>query len=245
MLRNSGFPVSASQNRKRFVPIRGFTLPAYLCLLVTLSAFSQTPPADLVQRVDDSEFARETDLPGYTVTERYTVFRNGNSEPAATATVETVYKRGQGKTYTVQSRTGSTFLQKYLIDRVIAEQQGISKGDARRNALITSENYTMQFVREERLEGRDCLVLRLTAKRKTPYLLNGQIWVDSHNYHLVRVKGHPSAMPSIWTGLPEIQRDYQELHGYPLASSSRSQSKRPMIGTTVLQIDYENYRISP
>ena len=43
----------------------------------------------------------------------------------------------------------------------------------------------------------------------------------------------------------QIQRDYQELHGYPLASSSRSQSKRPMIGTTVLQIDYENYRISP
>lgn len=220
-------------------------LPAFLWVFLSFTALAQTLPDNVIQRVDNAELARETDLPGYTVTEHYTVLRNGSSEPAASATVETVYKRGQGKTYTVQSRTGSAFLQKYLIDRVLAEQEGISKGDARRNALITSENYTMQFVREESLDGRDCFVLKLSAKRRTPYLLNGQIWVDSHNYHLVRVKGHPSAAPSIWTGLPEIQRDYQELQGYPLASSSRSESKRPVIGTTVLQIDYENYRISP
>ena len=239
----------ASKRRTRH--IRRLTLAVALCLLLTFAAFSQGAapndfvPGDLVQRVDNAELARETDLPGYTVTERYTVFRNGSSEPAAAATVQTVYKRGQGKEYTVLSRTGSSFLQDYLIDRVLSEQQGISKGDARRNALITSENYTMQFVREESLEGRDCLVLKLTARRKTPYLLNGQIWVDSHNYHLVRVKGRPSAMPSIWTGLPEIQRDYQELQGYPLATSSRSESKRPFIGTTVLKIDYQNYHISP
>src|SRR5215469_13136160 len=115
-----------------------------LCLFLTFTASSQTPPSNLIQRVDEAEIARETNLAGYTVTEHYSVFRNGGSDPAATATVQTVYKRGEGKSYTVVSRTGSTFLQKYLIDRVISEQKGLSKGDARKDALIVSANYDMQ-----------------------------------------------------------------------------------------------------
>ena len=214
-----------------------------LCLVLQFRAFSQTPPADLTQRIDHAEVARETDLPGYTVTERYSIFRNGSNQPAATAVVNTVYRRGQGKTYTVVSRTGSSFLQKYLIDRIIAEQTGLSKGDERRNALITSANYTMQFEHEESFAGRDCLVLKLIPRKKSPYLMDGEIWVDAHNYHLVQVKGSPSAAPSIWVGTPEIQRNYQELDGFALAKTSRSESKRPVIGTTVIEIDYDDYRI--
>jgi hypothetical protein len=221
------------------------TLATALCLLLNSVVFAQTPPGDLVQRVDDAELARETGLAGYTVTEHYLIFRNGGDQPAATAVVETVYKRGQGKNYSVTSRTGSSFLQKYLIDRVLSEQKGISKGDARKNALITSANYTMQFERDESVSGRDCLVLKLIPREKSPYLIDGQIWVDAHNYHLVRVEGNPSAAPSIWTGLPKIQRDYQELDGFALAKSSQSESRRPVIGTTIVKIDYENYKITP
>jgi hypothetical protein len=208
-------------------------------------ASAQAPPSNLIQRVDDAELARETGLAGYTVTEHYSVFRNGGSEPAATTTVQTVYKRGEGKSYTVVNRTGSAFLQKYLIDRVISEQQDLSKGGERQNALIISANYDMQYEREESLAGRDCLVLKLIPKRKGPHLMDGLIWVDSRNYHLVRVKGSPSTMPSIWTGIPDIQRDYQELDGFALAKTSRSESKRPVIGTTVVEIDYDSYQITP
>src|SRR5579862_7451164 len=220
-------------------------LAACLSLFLTFTAFAQTPPSDLTQRVDDAEVARENNLAGYTVTEHYSVFRNGDSEPAASAVVETVYKKGQGKDYSVLSRTGSSFLQKYLIDRVLTEQKGLSKGDERRNALITSANYTMQFDRQESVSGRNCLVLKLIPKKKSPYLMDGEIWVDAGNYHLVRVKGSPSAAPSIWTGLPEIQRDYQELGGFAVAKTSRSESKRPVIGTTIVEIDYEDYKITP
>src|SRR5579883_1348754 len=218
-------------------------LPACLCLLLVLAARAQTAPPGLIEHIDEAELARETGLPGYTVTEHYSIFRNGASRPDATATVETVYRRGQGKTYTVLSRTGSSLLQKYLIDRILTEQRGLSKGDERRSALITSANYAMQFERAEPFSGRDCLLLRLIPKRKSPYLMDGEIWVDAHNYHLVRVKGIPSAAPSIWVGTPEIERDYQDLDGYALAKISRSRSKRPVIGTTVVEIDYQDYRI--
>jgi len=237
--------ISASEQTKRFIPFNRLSLFGCFCLLLTFSAFAQSPPSDLIQRIDEAEIARETNLAGYTVTEHYSVFRNGDATPSASATVQTIYKRGQGKECAVINRTGSQFLQKYLIDRVLHEQKGISAGDARKNALIVSANYTMQFDHEESLSGRDCLVLKLIPKEKSPYLMDGQIWVDARNYHLVRVKGSPSAMPSIWTGLPEIQRDYQELAGFAVAKTSRSESKRPVIGTTVVEIDYENYQITP
>jgi len=222
-----------------------FALTIAFGLLVKCTALAQGPPKDLIQRVDNMQFAREADLPGYRVTEHYSVLRNGDSQPAAYAVVETVYKRGEGKQYTVKSRSGSSFLQKNLIDRVLEEERNISKGDLRKSVLVTSANYSMEFEREESMAGRDCFLIKLTAKRKSPYLINGEVWIDSRNYDIVRIQGRPSATPSFWVGLPMIRRDYQELQGFALATSSQSESKNFFLGTTVLKIEYENYQVTP
>jgi hypothetical protein len=239
------FQVRTIRKRIRTEQVRRLALAIGVCLLWRCAAFSQGPPPDLIQRVDNTEIARETQIAGYHVTEHYSVFRNGDSQPAAYAVVDTVYKRGEGKVYTVTSRTGSSFLQKNLIDRVLAEAGNISKGDLRKSVLITSANYEMEFQREEPMDGRDCFLIKLTAKRKSPYLINGQVWVDSANYNIMRIQGKPSAMASIWAGYPMIRRDYQELHGFSLAKESSSESKNFFLGTTVLKIDYQNYQITP
>lgn len=219
--------------------LAAFLLPPWNC------ASAQDPPRDLVQRIDNAQSARETELAGYSVTEHYSVFRNGDPQPVADAVVNTIYKRGEGKDYTVTSRSGSSFLQRNLIDRVLTEEKNISNGELRKSVLITSANYTMQFVREEQRAGRDCFILKLTPKRKSPYLINGQVWIDTHTYDIVHIEGRPSAMPSIWVGYPMIRRDYQQLDGFSLAREARSESKNFFFGTTVLKIDYENYQITP
>ena len=224
-------------------PLLRLTLAAALLPLCS-HAPAQDPPKDLVQRVDKAQRAREAELAGYSVTEHYSVFRNGDPQPVASAVVETVYKRGEGKDYTVTSRSGSSFLQRNLIDRVLTEEKNISNGELRKSVLITSANYTMQFIREEQLAGRDCFILKLTPKRKSPYLINGQVWIDAHTYDIVHIEGKPSAMPSIWVGYPMIRRDYQQLDGFSLAREAHSESKSFLLGTTVLKIDYENYHVT-
>ncbi len=221
------------------------TLAAALLPLLNHAASAQDPPRDLVQRIDNAQSARETDLAGYRVTEHYYVLRNGNTQPVADAVVQTVYKRGEGKEFNVTSRSGSSFLQNNLIDRVLREEQNISKGDLRKSVLVTSANYTMEFVRAEQSAGRDCFVIKLTPKRKSPYLVNGQVWIDAHTYDIVHIEGRPSAAPSMWVGLPMIRRDYQQLDGFSMAREARSESKNFFFGTTVLKIDYENYHITP
>jgi len=221
------------------------SLAAALLPLCNHAAPAQAPPRDLIQRLDNAQLARETQLAGYHVTEHYSVLRNGNPEPVADAVVDTVYKRGEGKNYTVVSRSGSSFLQKNLIDRVLTEEKNISHGELRKSVLVTSANYTMEFVREERLGNRECFVLNLKPKRKSPYLINGQVWIDTRTYDIVHIEGRPSAMPSIWVGYPMIRRDYQQLDGFSLAREAHSESKSFLLGTTVLKIDYENYHVTP
>jgi hypothetical protein len=216
-----------------------------VAILLTGTLLAQQIPPDLVQRVDAAEFAREANLGSYTVTEHYSVFRNGGSEPAADTLVNTVYKKGQGKQYTVTSRSGSSLLQKYLIDRVLKEEADVSKSDKRGEILVTSSNYDMAFERPDSTLGRNCLLLKLTPKRKSQYLVDGHAWVDSQNYHLVRVQGKLSAKPAFFAGIPTIQRDYQELQGFAVATKSHSESSSMLLGSTVLNIHYENYQVTP
>ena len=88
-------------------------------------------------------------------------------------------------------------------------------------------------------------MLKLTPKRKSPYLIDGLAWVDAANYHLVRVDGKLSAKPSFFAGTPISRRDYQELQGFAVATRSRSESSSMLLGSTVLSIEYQNYRVEP
>jgi hypothetical protein len=207
-------------------------------------AVGQTQRQEIIHHVDEAENLRESNLSGYSVTERYEVYRNGENAAAAEMVVETVYKRGGGKQYKVVSK-GSGFIQKHVLDRILAEEEQISKGDLRQSVLVTSANYDMEPEREEVISGRRCLVLKLEAKRSSPYLLNGHLWVDAQSYHVVRIDGKTSAMPSIWAGHPVVRRDSKELGGFAVAVASRSVAKNILLGQTVVTIEYQNYRLEP
>jgi hypothetical protein len=64
---------------------------------------------DLFRRIDAVELSREASLAGYTDTEYYTISNSHFSRPAE-VTVETTYKRGEGKTYKILSRSGPLLL---------------------------------------------------------------------------------------------------------------------------------------
>jgi hypothetical protein len=75
--------------------------------------------------------------------------------------------------------------------------------------------------------------------------LDGRVWVDAQNFHLVRVEGRPSAKPSFWAGHPWISRDYQDVQGVSLATYSKSESKNLFWGTTAVIIQYDDYHLVP
>ena len=69
-----------------------------------MAAAPQIDSAAVIQGIDRSVIHRDDNVLGYTVTERYTVFRNGDeAHPAAEMSVETTYTQNAGKSYQILS----------------------------------------------------------------------------------------------------------------------------------------------
>jgi hypothetical protein len=201
--------------------------------------------SDVIKGVDQAANWREKNLSGYTVRETYSLYRRSDTSPLSEVVVETTYDREYGKTYRVVSESGST-AGKVVLRNILKSERQLSKPENREHILITSENYEMSVpnLQEQELNGRKCLIVYIKARKRSPYLLAGRIWVDSENYHVVRIEGAPTAEPSMWTGHSSLERDYIDVDGFPVAVHARSKSRNALLGETRLEIKYENYHVS-
>jgi hypothetical protein len=197
---------------------------------------------DLIRQIDQAELRRESKLTGYTVTEYYTI-RNSRIGNPAEAIIETTYKRGQGKTYKVLSRSGPSLLRNRVLDRLLQEETQMSRGKMREQAIITSSNYDMKLVGKEPVTGIMCDVLELTPKRKSPYLLKGRLWVDPAKMMIVKIDGKPPTSASFFSGRPQVVREYKHLEGFALAHHSHAVSSSFIFGQSIVDIEYRDYHL--
>lgn len=197
---------------------------------------------DLVHSLDQAEQAREENLNGYTVTEQYTV-RNSHLQTPAEMTVETVYKRGEGKTYKILSRSGPSILQNTVLDRLLASEREMSQGVTRKRALITSANYDITPAGEAMLGGTKCKLVALNPRARSTFLIKGKAWLNADDFSLMRLEGKPTASPSFFAGHPYIVRDYMSVDGFSFATKSQATAQSLLMGKTEVTITYKDYRI--
>jgi hypothetical protein len=93
------------------------------------------------------------------------------------------------------------------------------------------------------VNGRDCVALALTPRRKEPYLLEGTLWVDATNGEIVQIQGKATRSSSVFTGATEVMRQYEDIDGFGEATHARAQSDSFLLGLTVVTIDYRDYQI--
>jgi hypothetical protein len=199
-----------------------------------------------VQGIDASVQARIDHVAGYTVTEHYAVFRNGNeSHPAAEMTVRTDYRKEQGKSYTILSQSGSGLLRSQLLGTVLDREKQMSQPGMRETVLVNSANYEMKLKSATTLmvDGHECLVLSLTPRRNSPSLFQGTLWVDAADYSIVQLEGTAAKSPSFLTGATQVMRQYAKFDGFPMATHASAVSKSALLGQTVVKIDYTAYQI--
>jgi hypothetical protein len=218
---------------------------AFLFSLAAIVPFQaqQDAGAPIVQRIDASVNAREQGLLGYTVIEHYAAFRGHDQEhPAAEMLVKTTYRKDAGKSYSIQSESGSELLRKAL-EMVLDNEKRLTQPSNRAGAVITSRNYEMTVKGSEPVNDKDCVAVILKPRRESPYLFNGTIWVDAHNASIVQLHGVTARSPSIFTGASEVFRQYAMIDGFPMATHAKAISNSWLLGQTVIKIDYLNYQI--
>jgi outer membrane lipoprotein-sorting protein len=232
-------------SRRRLLPRLAFAF--FFALPGTMMApAQQASTASVVQQVDAAVEARTANVVGYSVAEHYAVYRsNDEVHPVAEMTVMTTYQKDTGKSYTVLSETGSSVVRNFVLDAILENEKALNQPGTREGTWITSANYEMTLKPggTQRLDGRDCLVLTLTPKRKADYLIEGILWVDSKDGSIVQLQGTASKSSSVLTGPTEVTRQYENISGFAQATHVRAVSKSFMLGETVVKIDYQGYQV--
>ena len=218
-----------------------------LAAFAIAAAPAQEPDEEAVIRLIDAAVqARYEHVLGFTDIEHYAVYRGQDvTHPVAEMTVKDTYKKGEGKTYTILSQSGSGIVMRFGLKPLLDNEESINKPGNVEKSWFMSANYEMKLkpCGRQRLNGRDCYVLAVTAKRKAPNMINGMLWVDAQTGSIAQLDGIASKSPSPFAGTTHMMRQYMQLEGFPMATHARAESNSFLFGRTVVTIDYSDYKL--
>jgi hypothetical protein len=223
-------------------------LSIVLCCWLAMDngAGQQLDAAAVIRGIDAAVQARVDNVQGFTNIEDYAVFRGRDqTHPVAEMTVRDTYRRGQGKSYTVISESGSGIVIRLGLNPLLENEQVINEPSNAPGSWFDSSNYKMQpkLGRRESLNGRDCIEVAVAARRKAPNMIDGSIWVDAKSYSLAKIEGIASKSPSPFAGTTHLMREYTDIDGFSMAKHARAESNSIFFGRTVVTIDYRDYRL--
>jgi hypothetical protein len=254
-LRDQGNP-QANVRREKITNMVLLTRRALACgvlcsLLWSASATGSEPAqsadaAAIVQRIDAVVEARYQTVLGFTNIEHYAVFHGKDqTHPVAEMTVKDTYRKGIGKTYTVLSQTGSEVIFRFGLKPLLDNETLLNQPGNVQQSWFDSANYEMKPKPGaiERINGRDCLVVGIMARRKAPNMLDGNIWIDAKDYSLAQIQGIATKSPSPFAGTTHMMRQYAQIDGFSMATHARAESNSLFFGHTVVTVDYSDYQL--
>ena len=84
---------------------------------------------------------------------------------------------------------------------------------------------------------------RAVPKRPDKYLFEGKVWIDTQDYAVVRIAGHPAKKLSFWIEQADFIREYQKVDGFWVSKKDQTFVRVRMYGDKILTIDHQNYSI--
>ena len=148
------------------------------------------------------------------------------------------------KTFVTTSESGSGIVRRMAFKPLIASEIEAASGKQHHDSAITPANYTFELLGEQQVGPYRCFVVRATPKRPDKYLFEGKVWIDTQDYAVVRIAGHPAKKLSFWIERVDFVREYQKIDGFWLSKKDETFVKVRMYGQKVLTIDHQNYSIS-
>ncbi|MGA3033915.1 MAG: hypothetical protein ABSD70_11560 [Terracidiphilus sp.] len=212
-----------------------------------LSGWAQTAEsAAIVSRIDAAAQSRYDHVLGFTDIENYAIYRsNDEAHAAASMTVKTTYRKGEGKSYQILSESGSGILLHFGLHPLLENEKAINVPSNVEKSWFTSANYDMKLKPgvTQQIDSRSCLAIAIIPRRKASNTIDGTLWVDAKDALIVKVEGVASKDPSVFSGTTHMMRQYSNIEGYSMSKHARAESNSSLFGPTVVTIDYGNYHL--
>ena len=197
---------------------------------------------EIGDRITATELQRLNDLREYEVIRKYNL-RNPHLKHDAVMTVRLRYQKGVGKNFEVIELENAEGMSRRILQKLIDSEAESSRRPSEDQLQVSTANYKFHVTGTGMQRGRRCYIVELIPKHKSKYLLQGDAWVDANEFALVRIQGRPSANLSFWVGKPDIVQDFERVGPFWMPAHNRSESHGMILGSSVLTIEYSEYRV--
>ncbi len=198
---------------------------------------------EIVSRVLAENKRRNERLQSYSVTRTYQI-QTPEGKLAAQTVVRMDYRAPDAKTFEKTSEKGSGIVRHLVFDRLMDSESESSTGKEHRDSALTPANYDFRFVGVEDVGPYHCFVLEVTPKRKDKYLFEGKIWIDSQDFAVAKIEGHPAKKLSFWINHADFVREYQKIDEFWLPLRDETHVEVKVYGRRLLTIDHGPYVFS-
>jgi hypothetical protein len=156
----------------------------------------------------------------------------------AKSTVRMDYVAPDKKTFVAIQEEGSGVVRRLVLNRLMESEISAAAGQDHRDSSITPANYTFELVGQEDLGLHRCFVVVATPKRKDTYLFDGKVWIDSTDFAIVQIAGHPAKKLSFWITRADFVRQYEKVGDFWLPSKDQTFVDVRLYGKKVLSIEH-------
>jgi hypothetical protein len=205
------------------------------------AALAGIPAAnEIVSKVLAENKRRNERLLSYSVTRRYEI-RTREGKLAAQTVVQMEYRTPDVKTFEKTSEKGSGIVRRLVFDRLMDSESESSTGKQHQDSALTPANYEFHFAGQEEIGPYHCFVLEVLPRRKDKYLFEGRIWIESHDFAVAKIEGHPAKKPSFWINQADFVRQYQKVDEFWLPLRDETQVEVKVYGKRDLTIEHGPY----
>jgi hypothetical protein len=226
-------------------------LPKILLILLAFvpAAWPQADPAppaldakQIVQRLMERNQERAAALQHYIGRRTYHLeYRGFPASAEATMDVEVNFDAPASKQFTVVSASGSKLIQSRVFHRLLESEEQAGDSSNRKHSELSSDNYDFSLAGAE---GTN-YVLNVEPKVESKFLYRGKIWVDAHDFAVIRIEAQPARNPSFWTTKSLIHHTYQKVdNGFYLPKENKTVTSVRLGGVATLTIEYEGYQVT-
>jgi Outer membrane lipoprotein-sorting protein len=142
------------------------------------------------------------------------------------------------KTFVKTSEEGSRLVSHMVLNRLIESETSAAAGKEHHDSSITPANYTFTVLRQEEVGAHHCYVVEALPKRKDKYLFEGKVWIDSREFAIVRIAGHPAKKLSFWITRADFVRQYEKIGGFWLPAKDETFVDVKLYGKKILTIEH-------
>ena len=201
------------------------------------SAQASVTANQIVAKVIKHNELRNAELHKYSAVRVYEI-KDLSGNVKASKTVRMEYFAPDTKKFESIKEDGSAIVRDLVFDRLMETEAATAGGHERRDSSITPANYSFHLIGQEDIGAHHCYVVEASPKREDKYLFRGQIWIDSTDYAVVRIAGHPAKRPSFWVTRADFVRQFEKVGDFWLPSRDETSVDVRFYGTKILSIEH-------